>query len=242
MGISLNILTEAGLNKISLPVSKSSSCKIRLYFFSDQTPEGLAKIQTIFQLEIKGKIYDGYINEMFRHVQHKPYLLKQGRFFKLISEKEATQLRMSKANDDWGNAYDELGKIRKAIDFHEKTLKIAIEIKSRLEEGRAWSDLGNAYQELGETYKAIDYYKKALTIAVEIKDRLGEGRVWSDLGNAYRELGDTHKAIDSHEKALNIAVEVKNRLGEGRAWSDLGNAYQELGETRKAIDFYEKAL
>ena len=38
-----------------------------------------------------------------------------------------------------------LGDIRKAIEYHEKHLKIAIEIGDRAGEGRAYGNLGNAF-------------------------------------------------------------------------------------------------
>ena len=43
------------------------------------------------------------------------------------------------------NAYQSLGDYRKAIEYHEKRLKIAIEIGDRAGEGRAYGNLGNAY-------------------------------------------------------------------------------------------------
>ena len=44
---------------------------------------------------------------------------------------------------------DSLGDIRKAIEYHEKDLKIAIEIGDRAGEGRAYGNLGIAYRLTG---------------------------------------------------------------------------------------------
>ena len=83
-----------------------------------------------------------------------------------------------------GNAYRSLGDYRKAIECHEKHLKIAKEIGDRTGEGGAYGNLGNAYHSLGDYRKAIEYHEKHLKIAKEIGDRAGEGRDYGNLGNA----------------------------------------------------------
>ncbi|XP_044169311.1 tetratricopeptide repeat protein 28-like, partial [Acropora millepora] len=139
-------------------------------------------------------------------------------------------------------AYKSLGDYRKAIEYHEKHLKIAIEIGDRGVQGRANGNLGNAYRSLGDYRKAIEYHEKDLKIAIEIGDRGGEGGAYGNLGNAYRSLGDYRKAIEYHQKHLKIAIEISDRGGEGRAYGSLGNAYQSLGDYRKAIEYHEKHL
>ncbi|XP_074632061.1 uncharacterized protein LOC141890475 [Acropora palmata] len=147
-----------------------------------------------------------------------------------------------RAYGNLGIAYQSLGDYQKAIEYHEKRLKIAKEIGDRAGEGRAYGNLGNAYQSLGDYQKAIEYHEKHLTIAKEIGDRAGEGGAYGNLGNAYQSLGDYQKAIEYHEKYLKIAKEIGDRAGEGRAYGNLGNAYQSLGDYQKAIEYHEKRL
>ena len=85
---------------------------------------------------------------------------------------------------------------RKAIEYHEKHLKIAIEIGDRAGEGRAYANLGSDYGSLSDFRKAIEYHEKHLKIATEIGDRAGEEGAYGTLGNAYRSLGDIRKAIE----------------------------------------------
>ena len=77
-----------------------------------------------------------------------------------------------------------LGDYRKAIEYHEKRLKIAKEIGDRAGEGRAYGNLGNAYDSLGDYQKAIEYHEKHLKIAKEIGDRAGEGGAYGNIGNS----------------------------------------------------------
>ena len=66
----------------------------------------------------------------------------------------ASEKPEGRANGNLGNAYFSLDYFRKAIEYHEKALKIAIEIEKRFK------------------------------IVIEIGDRAGEGRTNGDLGNA----------------------------------------------------------
>ena len=68
-----------------------------------------------------------------------------------------------------------LGDYRKAIEYEEQFLKIAVEIGDRAGEGIASGRLGNAYQSLGNYRKLIEYRENCLKIAREIGDGAVEG-------------------------------------------------------------------
>ncbi len=141
-----------------------------------------------------------------------------------------------------GYTYNDLGDARKAIEYHEKALKIFQEIGDRRGEGARLGSLGYSYRVLGDARKAIEYHEKALGIVQEIRYRKGEGAEFVNLGADYRDLGDARKAIEYFEKALKIAQEIGDRRGEGARLGNLGIAYRDLGDARKAIEYYEKAL
>jgi len=141
-----------------------------------------------------------------------------------------------------GNAYINLGKIEKAIEYNEQALSISREIGERKNESACLSSLGTAFNSLGQIEKAIEYYEKALSISREIGNRNGEGNDLSNLGNAYISLGQTEKAIEYYEQALSISREIGHRQDEGSYLGNLGNAYISLDQTEKAIEYYEQAL
>ena len=105
-----------------------------------------------------------------------------------------------------------LGDFKKAIEYHERRLKIAIEVGGMDGEGKSYSNPGNAYHCLGEFYKAIEYHERHLKIAKEVGDVGGKGTSYSNLGRAYCRLGDFKKAIGYHELDLKIVKEVGGRL------------------------------
>ena len=57
-----------------------------------------------------------------------------------------------------GIAYYSLGDFRKAIEYHERYLKISKEVRDRVGEGGAYRNLGIAYTNLGDFRKAIEYH------------------------------------------------------------------------------------
>ena len=161
-----------------------------------------------------------------------------------------------------GNAYNNLGDYRKAIEYYEKSLSIAKGMEDlfkffgepvdRQSEGVCYASLGNAYNNLGDYRKAIEYYEKSLSIAKEMEDllnslgepvdRQNEGRYYINLGSAYNNLGDYRKAIEYYEKSLSNFIKIDDKWCEGRCYTNLGYAYHNLGEIRKAIEYQEKGL
>ena len=70
-----------------------------------------------------------------------------------------------------GNAYYSIGNFRKAIEYHERDLKISKEVGERKEERRAYTNLGNAYHYLGHFQKATEYHERHLKMSKEVGDR-----------------------------------------------------------------------
>ena len=147
-----------------------------------------------------------------------------------------------KAYCNLGNAYDGLGDFRKAIEYHERDLKISKEVGDKVGEGGAYGNLGNAYNSLGDFPKAIEYHERHLKISKEVGDKAGEGRAYGNLGNAFYFLRDFQKAIEYHERLLKISKEVGDRVGEGIAYISLGNAHKCLGNFHKAIQYHTNSV
>jgi tetratricopeptide (TPR) repeat protein len=141
-----------------------------------------------------------------------------------------------------GNAYNDLGEPRRAIEQFTQVLTIAHEIGDRGSEGITLNNLGNAYYELGEPRQAIEYYEQSLATKREIDDRRGEANSLGNLGNAYYSLGEARRAIEHYEQVLTIMREIGDRQGEANGVGNLGLAYAHLGEAGRAIEHYEQAL
>ncbi|MEC4887929.1 MAG: CHAT domain-containing protein, partial [Scytonema sp. PMC 1070.18] len=139
-------------------------------------------------------------------------------------------------------AYFILGDYRKAIDYHQQSLKIHKEIGNRSGIANSLMNLGNAYSDLGDYRKAIDYHQQSLKIDKEIGNRSGIANSLNNLGIAYRNLGDYRKAIDYHQQSLKIDKEIGNRSGIAGSLNNLGAAYQNLKEYQSAEKNLRQAI
>ena len=138
-----------------------------------------------------------------------------------------------------GNAYHSLGDFERAIQYHERHLKIAKEVGDKAGEGKSYCNLGNAYHSLGDFERAIQYHERHLKIAKEVGDKAGEGKSYSNLGIAYRTQGNFEKAIQHHERHLTISKEVGDKAGEGSSYGNLGSAYHSQGDFKRAIQYHK---
>ncbi|XP_015773900.1 PREDICTED: tetratricopeptide repeat protein 28-like [Acropora digitifera] len=126
-----------------------------------------------------------------------------------------------------GTAHTLLGNCQKAIEYHEKSLKIAAEIGDRRAEAVAYGCLGNAYHSLGDYRKAIENFEKCLKIAIEIGDRGAEGGSYHNIGNVYCSFEQFENAVDSFVSAVNIFNSLRSLLKSNDDWKI---KYRELYE------------
>ena len=141
-----------------------------------------------------------------------------------------------------GQIFYKLSDFKKAIEFHENSLKIAKEIGDKAGESACYTNLGVAYDSLGDFRKAIEFHENSLKIKKEIGDKADESKCYTNLGVAYHSLGDFKKAIEFHENSLKIAKEIRDKAVESKCYGNLGMAYQSLDDFRKAIEFHENSL
>ena len=141
-----------------------------------------------------------------------------------------------------GNNYFALGDLERALQYHERHLRIAKEVGDKAREGSAYANIGNAFFSLGDYEKAVEYFQLHLTFSREVGDVVGEGSAYANLGNAYGVLGDSQKALTFYEKQLHIAKEVGDKPSEGHAYANLGNAHLNLGQLFESERCYESSV
>ena len=159
--------------------------------------------------------------------------------------------------DDWGKEVEEskglewaivgiifykISNFNKAIEFHEKSLKIAKAKGNRAVESKCYRNLGAAYYQLGNYNKGMEFYKASLKVFKDIGDRKGESTCYNGLGYGHYFFKNFKKAVEFHEKCLEIAKDIDIRSGESACYTSLGNVYHALGDFNKEIEFYEKSL
>ncbi len=91
-----------------------------------------------------------------------------------------------------GNAYQNLGEHRRAIEDYDQALRIDPGFAI------AYSNRGNAYNHLGEYRRAIEDYDQALRLDP------GDADYYQNQGAAYESLGDYERAVENWERAIQI--------------------------------------
>ncbi|MGH2639838.1 MAG: tetratricopeptide repeat protein, partial [Rhabdochlamydiaceae bacterium] len=187
----------------SLPMMLQRVCA-----FSPKFSESIKKLKS----ELNSPLISGLVGDICqeirdfrRAIHHYQESLKSIAYaFKITDSEQQVAVKKLEglALNQLGTAYRSLGEFRKAIEFHEKHLQIAKDIRDRAREARAYGNLGTAYDSLGEFRKAIEFHEKHLQIAKDIGDQAGEARAYGNLGIAYDSLGEIRKAIESYEKSL----------------------------------------
>ena len=138
----------------------------------------------------------------------------------LATEREEGEQGLSLSN--LGRAYTV-----KAIDYREKALLLARELKDWQGERTSLMGVGLAYFGLGNYAKTVDCFQQVLILNRRNKDRQSEGSALSALGLPYAFLGDYDKAVDYAQKGLATIREGKNKTREG-SWRE-GSALNNLG-------------
>ena len=126
-----------------------------------------------------------------------------------------------------GNAHSSLEDFKTALDFHERSLRIAKELGDRSMEGKTYSNLGCAHDRLGDFETAIGYHKRSLKITKELNDRLGEGLACSNLGSDFECLGQVPVAIEYYQLSITLLNNIRDRLQLNDEWKiNLRDQYQ----------------
>ncbi len=133
-----------------------------------------------------------------------------------------------------GVANRDLGRVEKAISFHEGALSIAQEVGDRQGEELELGRLGIAYYALGRIQQAIEFFRAALTIAEEISDLRHKSAWLHRLGVVRYTLEEVEQAIELHKKALRIARKINDQRGESLSLLWLGRALLTTGQLAEA--------
>ncbi|MES0336433.1 MAG: tetratricopeptide repeat protein [Candidatus Magnetobacterium sp. LHC-1] len=141
-----------------------------------------------------------------------------------------------------------LGESKRAIEFYEKALDIALEVYGEKHPNVAtfYNNIGGSWYFLGDPKKALTFFEKALAIFLEV---YGEkypnvANSYNNIGNIWNALGNSKKAIEFYEKSLAVLLEVYGEKHPDVAisYNSIGTACESLGDSKKAIMFYEKSL
>jgi len=130
----------------------------------------------------------------------------------------------TRAHNNLGKAYSDIGRHEEAIGLYKKALELYPA------HANAYYNLGRAYSDLGDPDRAIESYKKVIEI------RPDYASAYNNIATEYKQLGMLQESEDFYNKALEVDPEYE------RGHYNLANLCVDRGEFSEAIKLYRRAM
>ena len=151
------------------------------------------------------------------------------------------------AEEDWktfdglGRAYISLGEVDKALEYFQKCVRLAQELKRE-------DLLANSYNRLGDVFllikrdfpNALSFYNLSLAMRRKRSDPKGEAVVLGGMGLTYRELKDFRRALRLQREALNVFRQVGDQAAQASAYCNLGLTLLDSEDPIQASQNFER--
>jgi adenylate cyclase len=134
-----------------------------------------------------------------------------------------------------------IGDFNQALKNQKRSLKLARQLNSDLDEAAALLNIGIAYQEMGVPKKGLNYWTKARRIATRIGEKKIQALAVNNLGNYYLHTGDLKKAFEHFQEVAAISEEMNDKRGMALAFMNVGNVLEQKGDFQKAFSSYKRA-
>ena len=142
-----------------------------------------------------------------------------------------------------GIAYYGLNEARKALDYFDQTITLAVALNDRRLEAGAHTYAGGMRDIVGDVDKALDHYQRAIKLSRNGGSRFAEGSALSNIGKIYSDLADWQQALAFYEQALTVYKSLTDaKPSEALTLNNIGVAYSRSGEQEKALDYLQQAL
>ena len=86
--------------------------------------------------------------------------------------------------------YSSLGDYQRAVEYHERALRLNQETGNKQGEALLYGDLGLTYHALGDYQRAVDCLKRALKFGKETGNKRVKALAYENLKTLYIKLGD----------------------------------------------------
>ncbi|MGZ0015939.1 tetratricopeptide repeat-containing sensor histidine kinase [Yeosuana sp. AK3] len=156
--------------------------------------------------------------------------------------KDTTSLDYAGVNGSIGILYSRLEKYEKAIQYHEKALKIYINEEYQYGIANCFTNIGNAFDYLKNPKKAISHYEKAIKIMQNIDNQRGVASALTNIGIAYITLKDYKKALSYFSKSMPIYQRLNSLNNLAILYDHVGVCYLNLNNKGIAKMHFEKSL
>lgn len=132
------------------------------------------------------------------------------------------------------------GEGNKAIDFLQKSLKVANESGVFLSLAICHQELGLCYKQLEMLNKAIEHFEKAYHIYNGLENVEGQSAAVSALATSYKYMGNVELAVENFKKLHDLAQQTGNAQDKAMSCLTMGKILWESGQKEEALKWFEK--
>ena len=157
-----------------------------------------------------------------------------------IANENGLKSYLAKALNSRGKAYSLFGDYEYAIDLHQESLDICIEVKCKKGIFESITNLGNVYYERQDPQKAIDYYHQSVIAAKELEDPKKIATAYKGLATIYKEEKDNENAEMYFTEALEINRNIADNLGIAHSLCNLAIVNAIGGDFMTAIEQFKQ--
>ena len=142
-----------------------------------------------------------------------------------------------------GNVFNEgLSQFDKAVEYFNKSLALAIQLKDSSLISYNYNNLGQAYYFAKNYNEAIRYYILSKCIKETLMDERGLGSTFGNMSNVFFEKQQYDSALFYNTKAFNIRQKQNDKKGIATSYSNVGNIFLKLRNYPAAFENYNKAI
>lgn len=167
-------------------------------------------------------------------------------FLEMIRIAEEANLReaLPSAYANLGMLYQVRGDADRAVDFSQRSLKLADEMYNTKVKIAVLINIGNVYLRIfNRPQQALKAYEGSLELIQQVDDRVNKAYALGNIGVAYQMMGNLERALELFQQTLGLTKGVKN-LKEvyANALAGIGNIWRARGNPQKALDYHERSL
>jgi tetratricopeptide (TPR) repeat protein len=134
-----------------------------------------------------------------------------------------------------GFIHEALGEYAIALEYYNRSLKMAKTLGDKKKVAVAIGNIGNIYNIQGEDAKAMDCYLKSLDLKAEVGDKEGVVKTASNIALKYKDRGDNDKALYYYSKALKASQGASNSNLQANTYLNIGQVYFESADMHNAL-------
>ena len=141
-------------------------------------------------------------------------------------------------DNNLGLCYRELSNLYKAMELHQRSLKLAKAVADNELIILNYFNLSKCYRIIGNHEKALSYLNEAIEIEGSSEHLCS---IYNSLGQLYLEMNRFSEAEQKFEMAISLGKENYDKLNKARAFLGIGSLHSKVGCFTEAFDSLSKA-